>query len=319
MSSVTPQLAEATIQDFLEEQFNQPVADLALVDSGQIAQTRAFRVDGEAYIVRFATAAMYVHYEKEDYLYRRIASPLIPIPEIVRFGWLRDTPYAISRQLPGTRLDRLPRAEYEHLLPALVETIAAIHAVDTSDTAGAWVFDGQGTGIAKTWRGALRYIYAEEPEWDFFGTWHTLFRDSFLERDVFERVYREMTALLDACPEERALVHTCPGLANVLAEQGRITAVLDWIDAKYGDFVFDIASLDFWSPLDQLPERFARYYAEHGISVPAYAERLQCYRLYQGLDALRFFAKTRNLDAYRWARQRLRDLLDADEVAPHMV
>ncbi len=89
----------------------------------------------------------------------------------------------------------------------------------------------------------------------------------------------------------------------------KIVGVLDWIDSFYGDFVYDIASLDFWMPRPRLPEHFQQYYAEKGISVPAFAERLHCYQCYMALSALRFFAKFQNRDGYNWTRQRVLDII----------
>jgi aminoglycoside phosphotransferase (APT) family kinase protein len=79
---------------------------------------------------------------------------------------------------------------------------------------------------------------------------------SFLERDVFDLIYGHMTRLLDNCPEERYLVHGGYGFSNVIAHEGKITAIVDWMHAMYGDFVYDIAWLNFWSPEVNYSELF---------------------------------------------------------------
>ena len=43
------------------------------------------------------------------------------------------------------------------------------------------------------------------------------------------------------------LLHGDYGFDNVLVDQGKISGVLDWANAKYGDFLYDVAWLDFWS------------------------------------------------------------------------
>jgi hygromycin-B 4-O-kinase len=95
----------------------------------------------------------------------------------------------------------------------------------------------------------------------------------------------------------------------VLAADGRIIAVLDWLDAKYGDFLFDVAWLDFWSPDRDLRGLFAAHYAEQGVAVPEYDGRILCYELYIALDSLRFCAKAGDEGGYRWARERIAWLL----------
>jgi hygromycin-B 4-O-kinase len=114
-----------------------------------------------------------------------------------------------------------------------------------------------------------------------------------------------MAGLLDSCPEERWLVHGNYGFGNVLAREGRVTAVLDWIDAKYGDFVYDLAWLDFWAPQRDYPGHYLLRRPDKSPEIPRFAERLRCYKLYIGLDALRFFAKAGREDAYRFARERV--------------
>jgi hygromycin-B 4-O-kinase len=121
-----------------------------------------------------------------------------------------------------------------------------------------------------------------------------------------------MLVLLDKCPEERYLVHGGYGYNNVLAQDGRVTAVLDWIDAMYGDFVYDFAVLNQWPPPGiDYPELLYQYYTNRGVSLPNFKQRLNCYQLYKGLDGMRFFAKTKNQQAYQSTRQKLENLLSS--------
>jgi hygromycin-B 4-O-kinase len=83
-----------------------------------------------------------------------------------------------------------------------------------------------------------------------------------------------------------------PSWRASLAAVGRITAVLDWLDAQYGDFLYDVAWLDFWSSGFAFPER----------CVAHYAERILCYQRSIALNVLRFFAQRQNVEAYRFAR-----------------
>jgi hygromycin-B 4-O-kinase len=112
-----------------------------------------------------------------------------------------------------------------------------------------------------------------------------------------------MVTLLNICPEDRSLVHGDYGFDNVLAADGRITAVLDWPNAQYGDFLYDVAWLDFWQSGFAFRDLCAAHYGERGIAVPNYAERILCYQCAIALNVLRFFAKRQNEEAYRWTRQ----------------
>ena len=310
MPAIKPVLADEQVITLLQEHFPASIEHLSVIHGGQIAQTFSFTTGGQEYIVRFNRDNMGANFPKEAFIAGRIASPRIPIPRIVHVGRLQELHYSISIKVPGRPLDQLPPAEYAQLLPEVIRTLDAIHHIDVSD----WpphcgVFDDNGVGLSTSWRSYLASIREEEEEWDFMGKWHTLFDTTFLERDVFDSIYREMSRLLDSCPEERYLVHGNYRFSNVIAHERSITGVLDWIDAKYGDFVYDIAWLDFWYPEAQHGELFRRYYGRQGVSVPAYDERLRCYLCYIGMDALRFFAKSNQPEAYQWSRKRILELM----------
>jgi hygromycin-B 4-O-kinase len=296
-----PQIAESDILAVLRERFATPIEDLAVVSGGQIAQTYGFSAGGERYILRF-TQHMGANLDKELFIQRLLVASPVPIPPILHVGRFGDLHYAISRRMPGALLTALPPDAFEDVFPALLQTLDDIHAVDVSATSGFGIFGDNGVGVFLSWRASLAFIREEEPDWDFYGKWHTLFETTFLERDVWDGIYSRMTELLEVCPEDRSLVHGNYGFGNVLAVDARITAVLDWLDAKYGDFLFDVAWLDFWSAPLNVCGRFATYYAERGISMPHYAERILCYQCYIALDGLRFFAKRQNEESYRWVR-----------------
>src|SRR5713226_1722772 len=90
----------------------------------------------------------------------------------------------------------------------------------------------------------------------------------------------ELFLLLDYCPQERYLVHGGPAFGNVIAHEGQITGVIDWLDARYGDFVYDVAGSDIWAPRLRMAERFQQFCEARGIALPHYEQRLRCYRCY---------------------------------------
>ncbi len=285
MPAIKPALTDAQVIALLQEHFPAPVEQLTGINNGQIAQTYSFTSGGQEYIVRFNQDNMGANFPKEAFIADRVASPRIPIPRIVHVGYFKELHYSITVKVPGRPLDQLAPAEYTQLLPEIMRTLDAIHHIDVSNwPPGYGVFDNNGVGLSTSWR-------------------------NFLERDVFDSIYEEMSRLLDSCPEERSLVHGNYGFSNVITHGRKITGVLDWIDAKYGDFVYDIAWLDFWAPEVRHGELFRRYYARQGVSVPSYDERLRCYHCYIGMDALRFFAKSNQPGAYQWARRRILELI----------
>jgi hygromycin-B 4-O-kinase len=121
-----------------------------------------------------------------------------------------------------------------------------------------------------------------------------------------------MESLLNSCPQERYLVHGDYGFGNLLAANGQVTAVLDWLNARYGDFLYDVAWLDFWDSGRGYRDRFRARYAEQDIDIPNYESRLLCYQCCIALDGLRFFAKANNAAAYQWVKDHILRLIPSD-------
>ena len=306
MPDLRPVVPNARVLALLQERFAPSVTDLVPVEGGSVARTFAFRAGDEAYIIRFNLDRMLrSNFPKEAYLWQKLSSTSIPMPPVLQVGRLGDLHYAISRRMPGQTLSGRTPHELEPLFPQILETLHALHQVDVRDTQGYGVFDDQGRGMASSWHTFLGRIAEEELEHDYYGKWHRLFEETFLERAAFDRIYQQLLRLLPSCPEERFLVHGNPSLANLLAQDGTLTAVLDWLDARYGDFVYDIAYLDYWLPGLRVRERFGRFYREREVSVPAYAERLLCYQCYITLDAMRFYAKSGQEQGYKWVCSRI--------------
>jgi hygromycin-B 4-O-kinase len=309
MNDIKPVIDQKTTLALLRETFAAPIEDLTPLEGGQVAQTFSFTAGGQAYILRFNPGNFDVTFAKELFIYTHFASPCIPIPPILKVGRLGDLSYAISRKMAGRRLLALARAEYEQTLPSLMQALHAIHQVDVGAWPGfGWIGD-EGAGLFSSWQGFIANIMEEERPDGFYGAWHALFETTFLQREFFETVYRHLLELLPFCPEERRLVHGGYGFNNVLAEDGVVTAVLDWADAMYGDVVYDLAWLAFWDPGRDYTALFCTDYAERGIPVPDFEQRLLCYQSYIALDGLRFNAKLDHAAAYTWVKERISSLL----------
>lgn len=319
-STIKPHIKEERVLQILQAYFQQQILNLQVIQGGNVAQTFEFSVgsgdvagagEAQAYIIRF-NAPMTINFEKEAYTYERFASPSIPIPRVVQLGRLDGLHFAITEKLPGQNLLQLPRPEYVTLLPRLVEVLDAIHQVPVGERSGFGVFDGNGDAPESSWKEHLGIVREEDPDADFMGSWHTLFHTSFLERDLFDAIYQKMMLQSQFCPEERYLVHGDYGFGNVLAQEGKITAVLDWMGARYGDFLYDVAWLDFWAAHDGWRARFHAYYHQAGRLIPFFNERILCCQCYITLNAMKFFAKAGSKESYDFVTDRLRSLFRED-------
>ena len=200
--------------------------------------------------------------------------------------------------------------DYRQLIPAEIETLDAIHQINIDDTKDYGLFNEEGEGLYPSWPVFLLNVAEEEAEDSYYGKWHQLFNETFLDQELFDHVYEQMAALLEYCPAERFLVHGDWGFGNALAEDGEFTAVLDWANAMYGDFVYDIARLDLYTPGLEFPSRFQKYYQDRNRSIPHYKKRLVCYQCHISLDAQRWYAKSGQPKLFEWMRDRILHILE---------
>jgi hygromycin-B 4-O-kinase len=312
MPDLRPVVEPAQVLALLDQHFHAPILDLTPVEGGQVARTFSFRVQEQEYIVRFNLDRMMdSNFPKEAYVVRKLAGTGLPLAPLLHVGRLGELHFAISPRLPGKMLEQHTPQEVLALLPQMLDLLEIAHSVDTSETQGYGVFNAQGRGEEASWHASLLKIADEEDERDYFGKWHRLFNETFLERDFFEKLYQRMKELLVFCPQERTLLLSTFTTRNLLAQDGKITAVLDLLDARYGDRVYDIVPMDFWWPPLGLRDAYLADQQRRGRELPYYAERLLCYECHHALGGLRFFAANGNEQGYWMTREIIQHKLAA--------
>lgn len=307
---IRPQIGRPEVENLLSGYFGAHVDDLTPIDTGQISRVFSFSIADEGYIVRFVSNNTAESIEKDRFIAERLALSTVPVPPVIHSGILGDVHYAIAPRMPGIPLRGEHGEDDWPVVSQLIEILDAIHQTDISDTTGYGDLDGRGRGIFPGWRQTLLEVADEGAPDSFYGAWHDLFDDTFLDREFFDRIYEEMKTLLMFCPQERFLVHGDYAYSNVLVHDGKITAVLDWANAMYGDFLYDVAWMDLGSPELDYRARFRQFYRERGRSIDHYEERLLCYQCFISLDAQRWYAKSSQPEEYDWMRQRILHLLE---------
>lgn len=102
----------------------------------------------------------------------------------------------------------------------------------------------------------------------------------------------------------------------MLVASGRIAGVFDWGCSFYGDFLYDIAWLEFWSPWYEALEAIGfrnqvlLHHADRGAEIPDVDARIRSCMIHIALDHQAYNAHTRNLDGLVAVTDRLLPLLD---------
>ena len=289
--AANPAVTAAQVRNLVREQFPDEVEDVRPLTGGEFSRAFAFTAGGRAYVVRLSAAPHAAEsFAKDAYAWRHFASQSLPIPRVVATGRTADGHFAISDRVAGRTLLEHAPAEQRALLPTTLDTLDAISRADVSASRGygAWGADGQGRDAS--WHAFLAAVIENHTE-GFHQNWHALFGTTFLEREVYEAVYRRMLRLAAHCPEERALLHNDYWYENILADGQCITGVIDWGNACYGDPLYDVAWLGWWFLKEGNLEAAALLRDRHQAA-PQFAERIACYECRIGLDDLRFCAKT---------------------------
>jgi len=309
---MTANFGQHEVARFLRGRCGTHVSAVAPVGHGEWSRAFFYRLAEADFVVRFSAFADDFHKDGRALAY---ASPRLPIPRIVDIGEAFEGFYAISERAAGEFLEQRDAEAMLRLLPSLFDALDAARESNISETGGAGLWRGSdGCAAHPTWREALLAIATDAPNSRTHG-WRDRLSCYPESMRVFEVGYRQMEKLLDACPDERHLLHSDLLNFNVLARQDRISAVLDWGSSMYGDFLWDLAWITFWQPWYHawaaLDVRAAavHHFETAGVSVPQFAERMRCYELAIGLDGMAYQAFAHRPDDLAWTTRHVRNLL----------
>lgn len=277
------------------------VKEINEMSTGQIAKTFEFNVDDKNYFIQFNQENMSQGTINEIIFADEFKRNAIPLRNIKNQGEYFDYRYVITEKVTGKPFDKLTEDEFVELIPEVIKMLKKISETNISKFSNFGWLDENGNGKFESWETHLKFVREEEPGW-FYENWHELFDSTFLEKDKFDFYYEKMIEFILYLPKERKLIHSgyCGG--NIIIEDGKITAILDWQDARYGDSVFDLAYMIFWMNKSTAQKCISEYINEFKIDPDQnnLLERIKCYKYYIGLDCLRFAAKTNNNDFYNY-------------------
>lgn len=100
-------------------------------------------------------------------------------------------------------------------------------------------------------------------------------------------------------------------ICYLLSDGQKITGVLDWAESRLGDFVYDIAYLEFWSKhisYKQLWQEWLRG-KKLNLHLSNFEERIQCYMLHIGLGSLAIAAIQNDIQDYQNIKARLQMII----------
>ncbi len=265
--------------------------DVQELTGGAWSSAWAYRAGGEELVVRFGQE---VAWYEADRTAMAFGGPDLPVPEVREVGTTASgRAYAISVRHHGRFLEDTPVEQADALAPTLTRLLVALYRVPVGpDAPVMWHQAGAPVG---SWREFLRAGLIDDPG-NLVHGWSAALAEDRELATLSAAVRERLSALVDACPERRDLVHGDLLHGNVLVspDARRVEAVLSWKCSVRGDFLFDAAWCSFWAPFhpgivaaDPLPGllRDPSVRADGSALVDA-ATRLHCYELHIGFTHL---------------------------------
>ncbi|MDA0366201.1 MAG: aminoglycoside phosphotransferase family protein [Chloroflexi bacterium] len=236
----------------------------------------------------------------EDFAKDRVASGFatrdLPVPRLLELGQALDRYFAISERAPGRPLDELSAAEMRAVLPSLLGALDVIRETDLTGTAGWGRWSRSGDAPSASWSSFLLDVANGPGPTSRIQGWRERLDASPTGSGPFDRAFNHLRELCALLPEVRCLVHADLLNRNVLVSGSAVSAVLDWGNAMYGDFLYDVAWLHFWSPwfpqwagIDFVATA-RRHFAAVGVDVPDFEVRLRACLVHIGLDGQAYSA-----------------------------
>lgn len=265
-----------SVKRVLEQSFREISAIAPLVE-GEESRAFAFPSGDEDYVLRVNYFAE--GFDKDDFCYRKFAKRNLPIPEVIGIYNFDGCFYCVSRRLKGRTLQDLPPKELPAIVAPVETVMRIISGADLRNTCKFGPFDSHGIGRYESWRDFLfsivdQRIYDRETA------------RASVDMDKVKPLLNQVAELIGNCPEDRHLVHGDFGSNNVLTDAHRITGVLDWSEALFGDPLYDVANILFWRTTLDCMEHQARFICRRLATGMRPSERLRCYQLRIGLEEI---------------------------------
>lgn len=289
---------------FLNERFAPAtVHGLEPLGGGAWSRAYGFTVDGRDLVARFGRW-------REDYEADQRAmawsGPDLPVPRVIEVGDAFGGAYALSERHHGRFLEDLDATTLTGLVPALVALFEALRALPAPARR-----DGEAT-----WREFLVRSLDDVPGGRVSGWRPRLAADPDLE-GLWSAGEAALRQLLPACPELHHVLHLDLLHGNVLVagDGHRLEAVYDWGCTMVGDYAYELAWFEFWSPAHaglaavDVAGTVLAHLRTTDADLDRIDERRRAYQIHIGLAHLAYHAFDGDDDALRWVAERMRPIV----------
>jgi hygromycin-B 4-O-kinase len=300
-----PTLETSQVGVVLSKYFESKVTGVTPLEGGNLSAVFSFSVLDKEYVIKFSDLAG--SFETERFISNLLSSQGVPFPPCCGLGKFQSLDYLISEKISGHNLASCSPEQQRHLLPEVIQLLTRMNHAELGETNGYGMINPGGNGTYNSWNEYVIAVNAEDQAGTFWDGWYSLFKTSCLEKDVFDECYNRLLAYSTYNEPHRYFIHGDFHQFNILSDGQRITGIID-SNGKYGDFLVDLATLDWHLRTLDVIQEYQNYQQQIGITIPNFEERIIGARYYNGLIGLRFYAKMGWKDAYFGLREELLSL-----------
>lgn len=290
---------------FLSDKFNEVITLKPIVE-GQESQVFSFQYNNKDFIIRINP--IIEGFKKDDYAYKKFSSIKVPVPKIVEYGSFDGShSFCISEKATGITFESADEKTVNALLSDITKLWLSISEIDISNTKGYGIFSSEdGNSPYSSWKEYLTKIL-DKQKYD----WEKVKDMEYVDTGLVDDLKNSLLSLIKYCPEDRKLRHGDFGSNNVLVDYQtlKITAIIDWDNASYGDPFYDIAGAYFWRTWLMCMEKTSAYWEIMFNSIPNYQERIKCYQLHIGLEEIYENALDGDIETLTWCQERCQQIL----------
>jgi len=300
-----PTLEASEVEAVLSKYFGSNVTGITSLEGGNLSAVFSFAVLDKEYVIKFSELAG--SFETERFISGLLTSQGIPFPVCLGQGNYKSCHYLISEKINGLNLANCSPEQQRQLIPEVIQLLTRMYHVELGTTHGYGFINSKGNGTYNSWREHVIASNAEDQAGTFWEGWYSLFKTSCLEKDVFDECYNRLLVYSSYNEPHRHFIHGDFHQFNILSDGQHITGIID-TNSKYGDFLVDLATLDWHLRKLDVILAYQNYQQQIGISIPNFKERMLGAKYYNGLIGLRFYAKMGWNNAYFGLREELLSL-----------
>jgi hygromycin-B 4-O-kinase len=293
MSTLKTQTAQDEVVSFLKHQLSLDVRDLQPIRGGEISQAYEVKLAHSELIFRVGPSLN--NFIKDKLAQESYSSSLVPIPMVLEAGPYKDQlAFALSEKIQGVRVDKLSAEELRAALPGIAQTLVALHSAPIQSGTGFGYWNWDSEPASKSWSEFLiSSMAAQLPQ-----------GIDLTAAAQIAAWYKRFLQLCPQLPASRCLVHGDFGFDNTFVKGIKVSGVIDWAESMFGDPLYDLAWLTFWSGEKAYLDAYLATPEGRRFGEDSVDKRMTCYFLRIGLRAMSHYERSGQIKSVEWAMER---------------